>query len=103
VPSEYATDGIFGGLSAWLDQRIADREAFGFYRPYDQDRSGVAPEMWHLSLRPVANDYLDLYSFSEFKSFLESDAYKNMLLRDIVLDNAQKIYDQFVTNVNPNY
>lgn len=101
VPAEYASDGIFGGLSAWLDERISNGEAFGFYRPYDVDRKGVAPEMWHLSLRPVANDYLQLFSFDEFKQFLESDAYEEMELREIVLDNAQKIYDQFVVNVNP--
>lgn len=99
VPAEYAADGIFGGLSSWLDERIKNREAFGFYRPYDTDRAGVAPEKWHLSMRPVANGYLEEFSFEVFKKFLESDAYNDMKLRHIVLDNAQKIYDQFVVNV----
>jgi LAS superfamily LD-carboxypeptidase LdcB len=103
VPSEYEKDGIFGGLSSWLDKRISNREAFGFYRPYDQDRSGVAPEMWHISMRPVANNYLQEYSFEEFKKFIESEAYSEMKLRDIVLDNAQKIYDKFVANVKLDY
>ncbi len=103
VPSEYAENGIFGGLSSWLDQRIKDREAFGFYRPYDTDRGGVAPEMWHLSMRPVANEYLNDFSFEVFEEFLNSDAYKTMELRHIVLKNAKKIYEQFVANVNLNF
>jgi LAS superfamily LD-carboxypeptidase LdcB len=103
VPSEYSKDGIFGKLSSWLDIRISDREAFGFYRPYDIDRGGVAPEMWHLSLRPIADEYLSEFSFEVFKKFLESDAYKEMELRDIVLDHAQTIYQRYIVNVNPNY
>lgn len=103
VPAEYAKDGVFGGLSSWLDERISNREAFGFYRPYNEDRSGVAPEMWHLSLRIVANDYLSEFSFEVFEEFLNSDAYADMKLRHIVLKNARKIYDQFVGNVNPNF
>lgn len=103
VPAEYSPEGIFGGLSTWLDERIANREAFGFYRPYDVDRKGVAPEMWHLSFRPKANDYLEQFSFDVFKSFIESDAYSQMKLRHIVLDNARTIYDQFVANVKLDY
>lgn len=103
VPSEYAESGIFGKLSTWLDTRISDREAFGFYRPYDVDRGGVAPEKWHLSFRPIADEYLGEFSFEVFKKFLESDAYKDMELRDIVLAHAETIYQRYVINVNPNY
>lgn len=103
VPSEYAKGGIFGELSSWLDKRISDREAFGFYRPYDVDRGGVAPEMWHLSFRPIADEYLSEFSFEVFKKFLESDAYEKMELRDIVLEHAETIYQRYVVNVNPNY
>lgn len=100
IPAEYQSGGIFSKLSSWLDTRISNREAFGFYRPYDCDRGGVAPEMWHLSLKLVAQDYLEEFSFKVFKEFLESDAYKKMLLREIVLDNAKKIYDKFIVNIN---
>ena len=30
-------------------------EAHGFYRPYGQDRGGVAPERWHLSYVPLSS------------------------------------------------
>jgi hypothetical protein len=46
VPAEYAPDGPFAVLTAWLDRHM---ERYGFYRPYATDRGGVQPEPWHLS------------------------------------------------------
>ena len=46
VPSEYDGEGMFATLSAWLDERIANRTSFGFFRPYDRDRSGIAPSLF---------------------------------------------------------
>jgi LAS superfamily LD-carboxypeptidase LdcB len=51
VPAEYRPGGPFERLTTWLD---AHMHAFGFFRPYDTDRGGVAPEPWHLSYAPVA-------------------------------------------------
>jgi len=51
---EVADEGLFGPLHRWLDARIAAGESCGFYRPYDRDRGGVAPERWHLSFAPLA-------------------------------------------------
>ncbi len=48
---------MFGPLHDWLDRRISASEAFGFFRPYDLDRGGVAPERWHLSCGPVAASF----------------------------------------------
>jgi LAS superfamily LD-carboxypeptidase LdcB len=50
-PWEYETGGYFAGLNQWLSDHMA---SFGFYRPYDIDRGGVAVEPWHLSYRPLA-------------------------------------------------
>lgn len=51
TPEEYAADGVFADLSAWLHKHAA---SYGFYWPYDQDRGGVRPEPWHLSYAPLA-------------------------------------------------
>jgi LAS superfamily LD-carboxypeptidase LdcB len=53
VPPEYAVNGPFARLTAWLD---AHMERFGFYRPYGTDRGGVAPEPWHLSHAPTSRE-----------------------------------------------
>jgi LAS superfamily LD-carboxypeptidase LdcB len=56
TPAEVASGGVFGPLHRWLDERIAADRAHGFYRPYDRDGGGVAPERWHLSFGPLAGD-----------------------------------------------
>ena len=55
--AEYGPGGVFEEMTQWLDARIAADDAEGFYKPYDRDRGGVAPEPWHISYRPVASDY----------------------------------------------
>jgi LAS superfamily LD-carboxypeptidase LdcB len=52
IPQEYAEDGTFAHLSAWLARHCAD---YGFFWPYDSDRGGVLPEPWHLSFAPVSS------------------------------------------------
>lgn len=53
-PQEVAPGGMFDALHRWLDEQIAAGQAEGFYRPYGEDRGGVAPERWHLSYAPLA-------------------------------------------------
>ena len=55
--TEYGPGGVFEGVTQWLDARMAADDAEGFFKPYDRDRGGVAPEPWHISYRPVASDY----------------------------------------------
>lgn len=52
--AECLPGGVFAGLHRWLDSYLA-RPDCPFYRPYDCDRGGVAPEPWHLSYAPVAD------------------------------------------------
>ncbi|BFM18288.1 M15 family metallopeptidase [Maricurvus nonylphenolicus] len=60
VPAEYSGEGPFSTLTDWLTERIADGRAYGFFRPYANDCGGVAPEPWHLSYAPVAQQYAAL-------------------------------------------
>lgn len=53
-PSEVAPGGVFDALHCWLDQQMSAGRSRGFYRPYAQDRGGVAPERWHLSYAPLS-------------------------------------------------
>ena len=54
TPDEVAPAGPFGPLHAWLDARMAADRSEGFFRPYAQDRGGVAVERWHLSYAPLS-------------------------------------------------
>lgn len=98
IPAEVEHGGMFAPLHEWLDARIAEGTAFGFYRPYDADRGGVAPERWHLSYVPVAAVYAHLLTPDVLRQTL---AAADMLHKDVVLAHLEEIYERYVTNVNP--
>ena len=97
IPSEVEAGGIFAPLHRWLDEKIAAGTAHGFFRPYDEDRQGVAPERWHLSYAPVATPCaegltIDILGASISASELE--------LKGTVLEHLKDIYKRFVININ---
>jgi LAS superfamily LD-carboxypeptidase LdcB len=97
IPDEVDSGGMFGPLHEWLDERIAGEQAFGFFRPYDEDRDGVAPERWHLSYAPVAIEYLEQLTPDLLREAIEP---VDMLLKNTVLERLDEIYERFVINVN---
>lgn len=54
TPAEVAPGGMFDPLHRWLDESMTADRSHGFFRPYNVDRGGVAPERWHLSYAPIA-------------------------------------------------
>jgi LAS superfamily LD-carboxypeptidase LdcB len=94
VPEEYASDGIFARLSAWLD---ANMKSFGFFRPYRTDRGGVSPEPWHLSYAPVALPALEALSLSMLRQVLEASTIAG---KPHVLARLPEIYTRFLLAVD---
>ncbi len=90
------SDQTFGAFHAWLDERIQSGRSFGLYRPYDRDRGGVAPERWHLSFAPLAGELMERFTLETLIRSVEESPIK---LKDQVLDNALKIYAEYVVNV----
>ncbi len=95
VPEEVNSGGMFGPLHDWLDQRIAISAAFGFFRPYDQDRNGVAPERWHLSCAPVATLYEQQLTTELLRETIRN---ADVELKGAVLEHLDEIYERFVIN-----
>ena len=98
VPSEYEGEGFFASFSAWMDERIASGTSFGFFRPYDRERNGVAPERWHLSYAPVANEFVSTLSAHVLRTTIVA---ADMRLKETVLTNLDEIMTRFVRNTNP--
>lgn len=98
VPAEVDPGGMFGPLHAWIDQRIASGTSFGFFRPYDRDRGGIAPERWHLSYAPAAAEYEHELTADVLRAAVMT---ADMALKDVVLDHLDSIVARFVKNVNP--
>jgi LAS superfamily LD-carboxypeptidase LdcB len=97
VPEEVDPGGMFGPLHQWLDERIAEGTAFGFFRPYDRDRGGVAPERWHISYAPVSDLLLRQLTPGVL---CETVRQADMRLKAVVLDQLDAIYERFVININ---
>lgn len=96
IPEEVNSGGMFGPLHDWLDERIAAHASFGFFRPYDRDRGGVAPERWHLSCAPVASSYEDLLTTDVIRATIRQ---ADIALKQVVLEHVDEIYQRFVINV----
>ena len=97
IPAEVEAGGMFAPLHEWLDRRIAAGTAFGFFRPYDADRQGVAPERWHLSYSPIASSYLQLLTVDLLRGTVEQ---ADLALKDVVIERLPEIYRRFVVNIN---
>ncbi len=96
LPEEVDSGGMFGPLHDWLDRRIAAKAAFGFFRPYERDLNGVAPERWHLSHAPVAARFEQLHSVDVLRDTLRR---ADLALKDAVLLSLDEICERFVTNI----
>jgi LAS superfamily LD-carboxypeptidase LdcB len=94
IPDEYAPEGIFAGLSSWLD---ANARSYGFFPPYRTDRGGVSPEPWHLSYAPVALPALEELSLSMLRQVLEASSIAG---KPYVLARLPEIYTRFLLAVD---
>jgi LAS superfamily LD-carboxypeptidase LdcB len=97
VPEEVDAGGMFGPLHEWLDGRIAADSAFGFFRPYDEDRRGVAPERWHLSYAPAAARFGLQLTHELLRETIQT---ADIELKEAVLQNLDEIYGRFVINTS---
>ncbi|WP_226876442.1 M15 family metallopeptidase [Microbulbifer hainanensis] len=93
TPQEVADTGIFGPFHCWLDERIAAGESYGLFRPYAEDRGGVAPERWHLSYAPRAWELQQLLTPERLCEQLQSC---ELELCDTVCARIDEIYARFV-------
>jgi len=97
--AEVDASGPFGPLHEWLDQRIAAGKSFGFYRPYDEDRGGVAAERWHLSYAPLAIPYEQGSSAEVLRlAWLDSE-FGDLGARDVLDSQLESLFERFVLRV----
>lgn len=93
IPEETAAGGVFAGLHRWLDQQIASGDSHGFFRPYQFDDAGIAPEAWHLSYAPIAAKCERQWSKAQIEACIRA---ADVALKDTVLQQLEHIYPRFV-------
>jgi LAS superfamily LD-carboxypeptidase LdcB len=90
IPSEYEAGGYFHNAAVWLEKNM---EQFGFYRPYAQDRGGIAPEPWHLSYKPLSEKFLESFTREAFALHLEKSSFR---LIEEARANQDELYQRFI-------
>jgi len=92
TPDEVQGKGLFTPMHDWLDQYIQSGNT-AFYRPYEFDMGGIAPERWHLSYRPLANEYAALQTIDVIAQRLQQS---KILLLDTVIEHLDEIYNRYI-------
>ena len=92
TPSEVQGNGLFAPMHNWLDGYL-DSEESGFYRPYALDKGGIAPERWHLSYRPIADQYTQMLSHELLAAKLKNS---NLVLLETVLEYLDDILQRYI-------
>lgn len=92
TPDEAQGDGLFAPMHDWLDEYLESGES-DFYRPYSVDKGGIAPERWHLSYRPIADQYAQMLSRELLEAkLIDSD----LILLDLVLEYLDDILQRYI-------
>ena len=92
TPDEVQGDGLFAPMHDWLDDYLKS-EKTNFYRPYTFDKGGIAPERWHLSYRPLADQYAQMLNIDVLSSRLKDS---NLILLDVVLEYLDDIFQRYI-------
>lgn len=94
--AETQGDGPCAEFHQWLTRELASAK-WRFYRPYDQDRGGVAPEPWHLSYAPLARQCAQLLTL---ELLAQQIAATDIELKSVILAHLPDIYNRFIKLAN---
>jgi len=95
VPEEVEGSGVFAPFHDWLDSSVL--AAADFYRPYAKDLGGIAPERWHISYRPVAENYAAQLTVAVLAERLEN---ADILHKATVLANLDELFQRYISVKN---
>ncbi|GAB1262492.1 M15 family metallopeptidase [Aurantivibrio plasticivorans] len=87
--------GVFAAFYEWFSPLIDSDQANGFFRPYAIDYGGVSREPWHLSYRPLADEFCAALSIDALAEIVEQS---EILHKDLVLKKLPEIYQCYVLN-----
>ncbi|MEX1669722.1 M15 family metallopeptidase [Zhongshania guokunii] len=93
-PQEVADDGVFGAMHQWLDRQFVSGGGHGFFRPYNADRGGIAPERWHLSYAPLSVKCELTLSVKLLAAAVAAE--QDFALQETVLTVLDAIYSRYV-------
>jgi LAS superfamily LD-carboxypeptidase LdcB len=93
TPDEVDEGGPFAPLHRWLDQQFENNKAYGFFRPYEYDTGGIAPERWHISYAPLAASYQAALSPAVLQGCCKGSP---LLLSAVVEERLNEIFERYI-------
>lgn len=93
LEAEYHTGGPFEKLALWLGRYAGD---FGFFKPYQQYKGGVAAEPWHLSYQPLSETYLHQFELPMLQQCIKQSS---LLEKTLIEQYLSEIFQRFVLNI----
>ncbi|WP_022960689.1 M15 family metallopeptidase [Spongiibacter tropicus] len=94
TPAEVKDDGPFAPMHDWLDKQLSNGAGYGFFRPYNEDRGGIAPERWHLSYAPLSARCEAALRPAVLRQQLEDS---ELLLKANVLARLDELFRRYVS------
>lgn len=92
VESEYASTGVCGQLSAWLEEHAHE---YGFYRPYAEYHGGIGREPWHYSYQTLAENIMQTLSLSVLTGLIKDS---DIAGKEVILTNIELIFTRYILN-----
>lgn len=89
---ETLDDGPFGAFYSWLDGYLSEN-VWRFFRPYQEDRGGVAVEPWHLSHTRTAAAIQSHYDKAQLRSLVADN---DIELKAAVLEHFDALFSRFI-------
>ena len=93
--AETQEGGPFAEMYRWLKTYLSSQH--DFFRPYEIELNGVAPEPWHISYRPLAQNYLSQLNLQQISFVINQHSIQ---LKDEVLENLESIFNRYVKNIS---
>ncbi len=90
ITDEYTGNGPCAQLASWLTQHAHE---FGFYLPYQPNKSGVSPEPWHLSYYPESSQFMSHYQVESLRQLLSQS---EIALQSALLKRLDKLVEEYV-------
>lgn len=90
---EFSEQGPCSNLDEWLDYNL---ETFGFFKPYREDKGGVACEPWHISYKPIAEKALKEFPLGLLKQTLNT---QDIGGKDDITSRLESLARKYVYNI----
>ena len=97
IPSEISQAGPYHKLGIWLQEMVTVKKSFNFFRPYQEDLGGVAPEWWHISHGPTAQVLEHELSIDIILNIVDQS---EILLKETIKDYIEEICAGYVFNIH---